>query len=282
MQRAAEYLRSLRQEKGFTIEEVSKRTKMSPSVIRALEDGRLDNIDPVYLKGFLKLYCRFLEIDWDSFQKEYLDFLSAQTNRPMFVKQPAAHPKKDSPPAGAAVALKFEKIKSSYSKLFSEYRTGIIRGLVVVAALILAVFLFKGCQAILKRIPKPAEKSAPASRGVSSVPSKKPFSFGIKKQEAQGKDEQPARKDASVKMLTLGVLAKEDSYIKVRVDGKELYRGTLHKGKMESYSGKEKIELIAGNAAALELEANGQRISSLGKRNEQIKKILTSEGLRSF
>src|SRR3989338_6598438 len=71
MQNAGAYLKSAREENGYSITEVSKNTKISPAVLRALEEGRLDNIDPVYLKGFLKMYCRFLRVDWQEFTKEY-------------------------------------------------------------------------------------------------------------------------------------------------------------------------------------------------------------------
>src|SRR3989338_8606574 len=71
MQNAGAYLKSAREENGYSITEVSKNTKISPAVLRSLEEGRLDNIDPVYLKGFLKMYCRFLRVDWQEFTKEY-------------------------------------------------------------------------------------------------------------------------------------------------------------------------------------------------------------------
>ena len=71
MQKAGAYLRSIREDKGYTIQEISKATKLSSSVIRALEEGRIDNVDPVYLKGFLKLYCRYLGLNWEVFISEY-------------------------------------------------------------------------------------------------------------------------------------------------------------------------------------------------------------------
>ena len=52
MLKAGEYLKNIREEKGYSVEEVSKSTKISAPVIRALEGGRLDNVDPIYLRGF--------------------------------------------------------------------------------------------------------------------------------------------------------------------------------------------------------------------------------------
>ena len=71
MRKAGEYLKNIREEKGYSVEQVSKGTKISTSVIRAIEGGRTDNVEPIYLKGFLKLYCRFLGIAWADFLKEH-------------------------------------------------------------------------------------------------------------------------------------------------------------------------------------------------------------------
>ncbi len=58
-------LREEREKLGLTIEEVVEETKLHPSVIKDLEGGNWDKINPTYLKGFLKIYCSFLEIRFD-------------------------------------------------------------------------------------------------------------------------------------------------------------------------------------------------------------------------
>ena len=59
-----EILRKTREQKGYSIAEVHSATKMSPEVIRALEDDDLDSFaGEIYLKGFLRNYAAHLGLD---------------------------------------------------------------------------------------------------------------------------------------------------------------------------------------------------------------------------
>lgn len=81
-------------------------------------------------------------------------------------------------------------------------------------------------------------------------------------------------------ILKLSVLVKEDSWVKVKADGRTVFQNVLKRGKTEVWQAKDKIELSLGNAGATELEVNGKIISGLGRRGQVIKSILiTKEGL---
>lgn len=59
-----EILKRSREAKNLTIEDVNRETKISVAVIRALEQDDLDAFgSETYLKGFLKNYARFLQLD---------------------------------------------------------------------------------------------------------------------------------------------------------------------------------------------------------------------------
>lgn len=55
-------LKGKRKELGLSIEEVVEKTKIYPSAIRDIEEGNLANVNPTYLKGFIKIYASFLSI----------------------------------------------------------------------------------------------------------------------------------------------------------------------------------------------------------------------------
>ncbi|MDD2679992.1 MAG: DUF4115 domain-containing protein [Candidatus Omnitrophica bacterium] len=56
-------LKKLRQEKGLSLEEVRKKTRIHLSILKSIEGDSLTNLSPIYLKGFLKIYCNFLGLD---------------------------------------------------------------------------------------------------------------------------------------------------------------------------------------------------------------------------
>jgi len=67
-----------REEKGLSIEKVNSATKISPEVIRSLEqDDHGAFASETYLKGFLRNYAAFLGLDgnklWSSFRREGTD-----------------------------------------------------------------------------------------------------------------------------------------------------------------------------------------------------------------
>lgn len=57
-------LREARESKGFTIKEAAKALKLRERHIQMLEDGRMSELShEIYLKGFLKTYTNWLNID---------------------------------------------------------------------------------------------------------------------------------------------------------------------------------------------------------------------------
>ncbi len=65
---SGEKLRTAREEKGITLEEASKRTRMRAALIQALESGNLAAFpNPAYAKNFLLLYGKYLGVDVSAF-----------------------------------------------------------------------------------------------------------------------------------------------------------------------------------------------------------------------
>jgi len=58
-------IREERKRLGLSIEEVVDKTKLHPFVIKSIEEGKWERINPTYLKGFLKIYCSFLKIEFE-------------------------------------------------------------------------------------------------------------------------------------------------------------------------------------------------------------------------
>ncbi|MBI3991561.1 MAG: helix-turn-helix domain-containing protein, partial [Candidatus Omnitrophica bacterium] len=56
-------LKNLRLQKGLSLEDVHKKTKIHLNILKAIEEDSLVNFSPVYIKGFLKIYCKSLGVD---------------------------------------------------------------------------------------------------------------------------------------------------------------------------------------------------------------------------
>jgi len=57
-------LKEIRQKMGLSLQEVAEQIKVRPSILRAIEEGCLKDLPPwTYVKGFLRLYAKFLGLD---------------------------------------------------------------------------------------------------------------------------------------------------------------------------------------------------------------------------
>ncbi|HEX3031160.1 MAG TPA: helix-turn-helix domain-containing protein, partial [Bacillota bacterium] len=67
-----EQLRSTRESKGLTLQQVEEETNMRWKYIEALEEENFDVIPgKAYVKGFLRNYAAFLELDPEEILEQY-------------------------------------------------------------------------------------------------------------------------------------------------------------------------------------------------------------------
>lgn len=67
-------------------------------------------------------------------------------------------------------------------------------------------------------------------------------------------------------------------WTEVKADGKTVFEGTVEKGKTESWKGREKVVITAGNAGAVELKLNGKELGKAGKTGQVVEKTYTPDG----
>lgn len=283
-------LKKIRLEKGISLEEVQKKTKIHLNILKAIEGDSLTHLSPVYLKGFLKIYCHFLGVDPHDYiagPKEPqvpVVKITASRQEPQDTKQAVSFLK--------AFSQKIIPLKVHVRKLKAAFIAVIIVIFVVVIFFNIGKFISSKRRAYSMRkksvavsvsrpvsrsktvekkeipvvpIVKAAPKSnlAPSAPAVVVVPS---ASKALQKEAGSG--------------IKLGVRTKENCWILVKVDGRVVFQRTLEKGRFENWQAKDKIELSVGNAGVVELEVNGQLFSNLGRKGQALKNIvITKDGL---
>lgn len=246
-------LKKIRLEKGLSLEEAHKKTKIHLNILKAIEEGSLVDLNPVYLKGFLKIYCKFLGVDFNEQSK----ITPAST------------------PANQRKPVSF--IQSASAKMGAVDASPKIRlpVLITLAVIFLAVTFSLAKIIAFKRSRSLAQKSAKSYAAAQVKPS-------VSKSRALNAIPKPqiiqtgSGSNASGVRLTIN--AREDCWVKVKSDGKLLYHGILKKGRPDSWSAKEKINLSLGNAGVVDLNVNGQVITSLGRKGQAVKDIVITKG----
>lgn len=246
-------LKKIRQERGFSLEDIQKKTKIHSNVLRAIEGDSISDLSPVYLKSFIKIYCNYLGLDPKEFTGE-----GSQQHKPVL-----------NATIGRDIGERIEKRPSSSFIKDASLKLGAMRPAagfkkIIVFAVLAVIVIFLGFN--LVRFISSRFKRQPAARQVF-IPAKAKSSKAVKKEITQG--------------FMLGLFARHKSWVSVKVDGKVVFHGVLAAGRSESWSAKEKIELSLGDAGAVELQVNDQRFANLGRRGQPLKNIIINkEGLK--
>lgn len=241
-------LKKIRLEKGISLEEVQKKTKIHMDILKAIEEDSLINLSPVYIKGFLKIYCKFLGLDPAKYITEY----KSEQN----ITSPAVANSESTPSLRQKLQIKLSFINARNLKIVFT----------IIVTIILATVLFRLGKFLSSRRAKSISKRNVVSAAAATV----------RKPTAAAK----TSKSENLAIIRLAIRAKENCWIQLKADEKILFQGILKKGRTESWEAKHRIELSLGNAAGVDLEINGKLIPSLGRRGQALKNIsITKEGL---
>lgn len=254
MESAGAILKKIRLEKGLSLEEVHKKTKIHLNILRAIEEDSVINISPVYIKGFLKIYCKFLGVDPRDYIQDY-----KQTEDNLSIGKTSAQDTREARPS----FFKSASVKIISLKPRVKIKMVII-GLVIIAAV--AALFHLG-------------KSISLKRTSSSLRFKSDKIVSAKTEKKAAKHSQTTPK-INTGTINLGILAKDDCWLTLKADGRIVFHAPLKKGKFESWQAKEKIEFSVNNAQGIELEVNGQRFSNLGRKGQAKNVLINKEGLK--
>lgn len=219
-----EQLRHARTERKLQLADVTRDTKIQPWVLEALEADRLQELmSPIYVKGFLTTYAKFLHLD------------------PTLLLAQLQWPEPEGPPQPLTET-------TIHLPAVWSWTPAIARRIGVAAAVGVAMM---GLIAIkpLRRLSPPAsgpQKLASVS-AVSETPAKPP--------------PLPTLTILATQPLELSITAHRTTWIQVRADGKLLTQQRLPRGARERWTAKKQFELVVSQPAHVELTLNGQPIS---------------------
>jgi cytoskeletal protein RodZ len=256
-------LKNLRTEKGITLEEIHKRTKLHYNIINALEEDRLANINPIYIKGFIKIYCKALGANPDEYLKSYQQ--GSAKGSVNVEPQPILNPKP------------VDKVRFSFGKHFNlrKILPKLIFFVAIIGAIILTVilvrFVAKGLSGVLARrasFAKVAVRKPVQQRSTKPKPAADVISAP-----------KPIKDTGAKANFPLGVTmhAKKDTVVFLKADGKTIFRGTLAKGRSEYWSANEKIEFTVNDGGNIDLDYAGQNFYPLGKKGLALKNVVVTK-----
>ncbi len=74
-------------------------------------------------------------------------------------------------------------------------------------------------------------------------------------------------------LVVVRATAKKSSWINVRdADGKQLFQGTIARGKASTWKARDQVRIVIGNAGAVRFEVNGEDLGTLGKTGQTVRR----------
>jgi cytoskeleton protein RodZ len=250
MGKLGDTLRERRNALHITIEQAEEHTKLRARLLVALEAGDYERLpDPGYVRGYISSYARYLELD----PLPLLAMYKAETGITHTAKL-------DLPQAGTAVA-------PSGQQHALPFKSG-IAAVVVIGVLSLSVWVISSL--VSGPEPTPPPPVAPISDVQASeaeTPTAKPSTPG-------GSTEQPAvdsgddaeTGEEELVPFTLGVRVASDgaSWVRVVVDGKRAYEGTLAGGQSKTFEVAREATVRVGKRESVTLTRDGEPIDVRG------------------
>lgn len=245
MESFGEYLKSLREERGISLEEVSERTKIATSNLNFLENDHYELLPPkVFVKGFIRSYVDELGLDPEEALKRFDEFIKEgelsgyeEEERLLFQSQPKA---------------------SSFVK-----STWFTVALTAIGLLALGILLVTG----VSRLFFSGERTNVASPTVTTVgpPERTPREGETRYQTAFT---EPPRTQAGKKVLEIKALSS--AWIRVEPDTGKAEELVMAPGDVQIFTAKHGFYVQTGNAGGIRLRYDGRELPVLGKEHQSL------------
>lgn len=248
----------IRVEKNLTVEQISKHTMISRRVIVAIEKGNLQDLpEPFYIKALIAKYAKAIGTvaNWD--------YEKLAKEDPSLVSQKPQKDKANSHRGRSNIAIQssVSKPKPRFSKGFQLKPAHLY--LIYIALVIGAI------KAIASWVEEPVivNNQAIPEQNIALTEEKAPLIGNVPTTISSASPSQFVSQSSSnnSESVLVDIDLKERCWLKVVVDGKVEFEGTLSKGSKRSWQGKEQINIIAGNAGGVVVTYNQGKEKILGE-----------------
>ena len=284
--------------RGVSLEEIAESTKIGTRSLRALEDEDFEKLPGgIFNRGFVRAYSRFLGLDEE---QTVADFDSAWKE----------YQAEKAPPPAVEAEENTEEKKSG--------QTPLVVGALLLIVVAAGTWFWVNRQKVSSAPDTPSSTSI--SQPPESTPSQPvapaPSTAAPPQSAAQtvaappiaesGKSTGDAAKSSKPEVMNSGpnpssptsqksgkpaeisansaihleVFAREDSWLSVSADGKNLGQGILAAQKSRTIRAQREVRLRVGNVAAVEVSFNGRPINIDGEPKQAKNFIFTPDGLR--
>lgn len=246
-----DWLRRQREMREISLRDIADRTKISLRYLQAMEDNRFDLLPaPIFAKGFLREYARYVGLSPDEVVNHYLSVQQASAEEEGV--------KKDTTLAGQRP----HRVKPVRSW---TYGLLLFLALVVLVGIVAALVWYAD-----KRRDDPGGNVTPPPSAAPPEPQRAPAAPPLST---------PARPKAPLE-VTLDFTSA--CWIEVAADGKRVLSQEMAQGESLPVAAQQSVEVKLGDAGAAEIQVNGLPYPLNGKKGEVRELVIDLETVRQL
>ncbi len=273
MEEIGRSLLEAREQLGLSLDEIERAIRIRVRHLEAIERGEMDAFpSPVQARGFLHNYAEFLGLDADAITLQYAETLQSRRSQQL----PGISYKE--PGTGPSVRIRSRRPRWLSSDLF-------IAATIILA--ILVVLIWGGSRVLT--VLRQRRETPEAALGLL-IPTITPAMTETPLQSDSVTESTielvPEETPIPTQPLFLGltdrvnltVVVEKSAWLKVMVDGEEVFQGRVEAGDVFEFQGDQVVELTTGNGAGIHVFYNGQDHGILGDVGQVVIRLWTLEG----
>ncbi len=261
-----QYLREAREAKEIEIEDVVAKLRIRQPVLDAFEAGEFEihGVPEIQIRGLLRIYARFLELDEDHVLLLYDQMRLAQEKGRRGRRGRRRRPEPVEEPFSSTQPLQEIELVDRRS----AGCRGVLRVLflLLLSAAAVAVIAFVTLELAGIELGAEPETATEAPEVAPSATAGSPATEAPEATVAFAAN----RTQYSGSGILISLLLTQRSWLSLEVDGAEVYVGIAAAETLIEYSAESEVLLSASNALALDLIWNGQRQGQIGERGQRV------------
>lgn len=282
-------LRSAREKRGLSLEEVERATKIRIRYLEGLEREEYDLLPArIYARGFLKTYANFLGFDGETLSRELKEGLPGGEEAGNGSVRESLSRSAEPLPVARALSGPDGRTYATSLPLFAIAGVALVVLVGVIYLLVSGPNVFDGSGPRANHdnsgfvsdnkvsrggapVSKSVKREAKSSNGARGDTKKSSFPVttgGDKSAPPSAKTDQGPL-EAGIKVVGA------DSWIEVRTDGVITYSHLTQPGFSRAFEAKRRVVILTGNAGAVRVSLNGQSMGTLGEDGQVLKKVYT-------
>jgi transcriptional regulator with XRE-family HTH domain len=252
-----EILQKEREKQNLTIKDIERDTSIRALYIESIEKADYDVLPgEVYLKGFIKTYANYLNLDGTEMLKKYYEEKNASLPQEEIPVTETVKPQILKPPASTKIEA--ASTKNDFKERVEKSR----KTQQVLIGVVLAGLVVGGLYWGFSSDDSPEKTVTKAPTATVAVPKVK---------------EKAVTSEKKYEGVELTAKFNGKCWTKVIADDKTIYEGTPKDGESLSWKADKEMVMTVGNAGAVQVTYNGKSLGEIGKTGDVLTKKFTNQ-----